>query len=149
MKRAISLILVFILAVCLFPTNAFASYSQTEVTMYGTKDKPTGASNSSQNKYYSYFTNTAYWVGGNYNRSGKTVYMVQAYLYADGEFSSTSSIDGWYGDDTYQKIRNYQYKYVNDGLAEDGVVGGDTWYHMVYLKYHDAVYYYLPYSPHS
>ncbi len=53
--------------------------------------------------------------------------MIQAYLFADGELSSLSDIDGYFGNNTETQIRAYQYKYRNDGLSEDGVAGGDTW----------------------
>ena len=75
------------------------------------------------------------------------MYMIQAYLFADGEFSALSDIDGYFGNNTETKIRAYQYKYRNDGLSEDGVAGGDTWKHMAYTKYGTSIAYLLPYAP--
>ena len=146
-KRIVALLLVLTLVVCAFPISAFATATTRAVGMFGTRDKPANGSNSDTNWYYSYYTNTAYWVGWRYSTAGKPVYMIQAYLFADGEFSALSDIDGYFGNNTETKIRAYQYKYRNDGLSEDGVAGGDTWKHMAYTKYGTSIAYLLPYAP--
>lgn len=146
-KRLVALLLVLTLVVCAFPISAFAAATTRAVGMFGTRDKPANGSNSDTNWYYSYYTNTAYWVGWRYSTAGKPVYMIQAYLFADGEFSTLLDIDGYFGNNTETKIRAYQYKYRNDGLSEDGVAGGDTWKHMAYTKYGTSIAYLLPYAP--
>ena len=146
-KRIVALLLVLTMVVCAFPISAFAPVTENSVGMYGTRDKPTSGNNTSSNWYYSYYTNTAYWVGWHFKTAGKPVYMVQAYLVADGEFNSLSDIDGYFGNNTETQIRAYQYKYRNDGLSDDGVVGGDTWKHMAYTKYGTNIAYLLPYAP--
>lgn len=146
-KRIVALLLVLTMVVCAFPISAFAAVTENSVGMYGTRDKPASGYNTSSNWYYSYYTNTAYWVGWRFKTAGKPVYMVQAYLFADGEFNSLSDIDGYFGNNTETQIRAYQYKYRNDGLSDDGVVGGDTWKHMAYTKYGTNIAYLLPYAP--
>ena len=143
-KKLLALFLVLALVVCAFPSAALAATTQYSVGMFGTRDKPTNGQNSSTNWYYSYYTNTNYWVGWRFKTSGKPVYMVQAYLFADGQFSSLSDIDGYFGNRTELAIRDYQFTY---GLDSDGVAGGDTWKHMAYAKYGMSISYLLPYSP--
>ena len=111
-KRIVALLLVLTMVVCAFPISAFAAVTENSVGMYGTRDKPTSGNNTSSNWYYSYYTNTAYWVGWHFKTAGKPVYMVQAYLFADGEFNSLLDIDGYFGNNTETQIRAYQYKYT-------------------------------------
>lgn len=140
----IALVIVMCFAMC---ASAFASWSSFSVQMYGTRGIPSNGVNTEKNMYYSYFYNTVYWVGGDYTRVGKPVYMIQGYLLADGEFSSVDSVDGYHGNKTDAAIRAYQGRYSSAGLTVDGVAGTNTWNHMVYTKYHDTIAYLLPYEP--
>ena len=143
-KKLLALFLVLALVVCSLPTAAFAEATQSFVRMYGTRNKPANGYNTQANYYYSYYTDTQFWVGWRFKTSGKPVYMVQAYLFADDQFSSISDVDGYFGNRTEQAIRDYQAKY---GLDSDGVAGGDTWKHMAFTKYGTSITYLLPYSP--
>lgn len=146
-KRLISMLLIVVMTIAVLSINAFAVCTEYSVGMHGTRGKPAGASDSTENWYYSYYSNQSYWVGANYKSTGKQVYMVQAYLFADGEFTDISSVDGVWGQNTDTQIRAYQFKYSGDGLTSDGVVGTNTWKHMAYIKYQTTISYLLPFVP--
>lgn len=121
-KKLVALLLVLTMALCIFPASAFAAAT----------DKYVSFTASSGTYYYAKYSDTSYWVGWHYATSGKPVSMVQAYLYMDGQLSSRSDIDSYFGNITETAIRGYQY---NHGMTEDGVVGSDTWKNMAYYSY--------------
>lgn len=76
-KRLISMLLIVAMTIAVLSINAFAVCTEYSVGMHGTRGKPAGASDSTENWYYSYYSNQSYWVGANYKSTGKQVYMVQ------------------------------------------------------------------------
>lgn len=129
-KKLVAILLVLIMTVCVFPVCAFADAGYSSVSFTG----------SSGAYYYVSYSDTSTWVGWRYSTAGKPVSMVQAYLYMDGQLSSRSDIDSYFGNITETAIRGYQY---NHGMTEDGVVGTDTWRNMAYYSYGTSISYLL------
>lgn len=83
--------------------------------------------------YTIYPASTSYWVGYNYNTSGYTVKVAQAYCRAAGYSVGSAGVDGKYGNGTYTGVFNYQSnasKNTGVSLSADGTVGANTWRNM-------------------
>lgn len=153
-KRLVSMLLVLLLAVCLFSISAFAdSCTYEAVSITGTRNCPAGVT--PQYRYYVMYSEENHWVGWSRSNGRGPVRVAQGYLYYDGSFEIYKAsnpdfnsnvddcVDGWFGNDTEATIRIYQSRH---GLSVDGDLGVSTWRNMAYYNYGTSIGHLLPYN---
>lgn len=132
MRKILALVMVCALFCTVFCVGASAATIGSSHTSF--------TSASSTNYYVYYGSGSAkydYYVGTTVT-SGKLVKLAQVRLVWGSWYSGSNTyaqrVDGAYGDNTAQAIKNYQDAF---GLSADGVIGAATWTAMLYYTYLD------------